>query len=112
MNKKRELDVNAFVQRTAKVYGWEVQPDKTFLDELVEGLEKNLERLGYLQCPCRLSWDDRTKDRDIICPCTYAAADIDEYGHCFCALFCSSEFIKKGLEPTSIPERRPEHLYP
>ncbi len=112
MSKTKKIDVNEFVERVATSYAWVLQPDKTFLQELVEGLETNLERLGYLQCPCRLSWDDRTKDRDIICPCIYASDDIAEYGHCFCALFCSPEFIAKGLEPTSIPERRPEHLFP
>ncbi len=61
----------------------------------------NLQRLGYYQCPCRLSWDDRTKDQDIICPCVYAHDDIAEFGHCFCSLYLSEEFDRSGEEPAA-----------
>lgn len=109
---KSKVNVREFVYKTAKYKGWEVLGEGEFLDSLIEGLESNLERLGYLQCPCRLSWDDREKDRDIICPCVYAQEDIDQWGHCFCSLFLSSEFALKGEEPSSIPERRDESLFP
>ena len=111
-NDKTREQVKQFAQKAAGKHGWEVQPDQDFLNAVLDGLLSNLQRLGYYQCPCRYSWDDRVKDRDIICPCSYAAEDIAEYGHCFCALFLSPEFIASGKEPGSIPERRPEELYP
>lgn len=112
MPERGTIDVNRFVHTVAARYGWELNRDAEFLGSLVEGLQANLERLGYLQCPCRLSWDKREKDQDIICPCVYAEADIAEYGHCFCSLYLSSEFAATESEPVSIPERRPMHLYP
>ena len=107
-----KIDVAQFTRNVAKANSWVLNQDKEFLDSLIEGLEMNLDRLGYLQCPCRLSWDDRAKDRDIICPCIYAKEDIKEYGHCFCSLFLSEEFDQEHNEPQSIPERRPAHLFP
>lgn len=109
---RSHMDVRQFVHNVADKRQWKLNRDEDFLDMLVEGLQANLERLGYLQCPCRLSWDDRQKDKDIICPCVYAADDIAEYGHCFCSLFFSSDYDFDTQEPSSIPERRPEHLGP
>lgn len=104
--------VRSFVHKAADRKGWKVVADETLLGDLVEGLHANVERLGYLQCPCRDSWDDREKDRDIICPCDYAEADIREYGHCYCSLFQSEAFYESGREPAGIPERRPEEKFP
>lgn len=112
MPEHRKIDVARFVRNTALRRGWELNRDEEFLGSLIEGLEANLGRLGYLQCPCRLSWDDRVKDRDIICPCAYAEADIAEHGHCFCSLFLSHACAESNEEPSSIPERRPAELFP
>lgn len=111
-HEKSGVDVARFVRNVATKQHWQLNADKEFVEMLKEGLESNLERLGYLQCPCRLSWDDRERDKDIICPCTYAVDDIDEYGHCFCSLFFAHDYDFARNEPTSIPERRPEHLFP
>jgi ferredoxin-thioredoxin reductase catalytic subunit len=107
-----QIDVAQFVHNVAKRRNWQLPADSDFLSMLIEGLEGNLERLGYLQCPCRLSWDDKEKDKDIVCPCIYAEADIAEYGHCYCSLFFSSDYDTANEEMVSIPERRPQHLFP
>ena len=112
MHEGKQIDVARFVDNVAKKKGWRLNRDAEFLQSLIEGLQANLERLGYLQCPCRLSWDDREQDKDILCPCIYAIEDIAEFGHCFCSLFLSPEFAELGEEPASIPERRPEQLFP
>jgi ferredoxin-thioredoxin reductase catalytic subunit len=104
--------VKIFTLKAAQSKGWVLNPDQDFLESLQEGLLDNLKELGYYQCPCRMSWDQKQKDRDIICPCTYSVADIKEYGHCYCALFLSQEFLDSGKEPGSIPERRPQELFP
>lgn len=106
------MNVSQFVENVASRRGWVLNKDQDFLSMLVEGLEANYARLGYLQCPCRLSWDDREKDKDIVCPCIYAQADIDEYGHCYCSLFFDAEYDFTDNDPTSIPERRPENFFP
>ncbi|MFQ3621639.1 MAG: ferredoxin-thioredoxin reductase catalytic domain-containing protein [Spirochaetales bacterium] len=101
-----------FVERVAEHNGWKVNPDTLFVQTLLEGLTTNRSRFGYYLCPCRETAGSRDKDRDVICPCVYSAADIAEYGHCYCALFFSQEFYISGKPYNPIPERRPEELIP
>jgi len=110
--KRTVQDVRNFAEAVASRNSWVVNGEREFTDTILAGLLTNLENLGYYQCPCRVSWDERDKDRDIICPCDYSAADVKEFGHCYCALFLSPEFAASGREPGSIPERRPDELYP
>jgi ferredoxin-thioredoxin reductase catalytic subunit len=51
--------------------------------DLVRGLTDNKERYGYMLCPCRLSGGSREADLDVICPCDYRDADLDEYDTCY-----------------------------
>ncbi|MCG8452664.1 MAG: ferredoxin:thioredoxin reductase [Spirochaetales bacterium] len=101
-----------FVKRAARHYRWKLQSDPGFLDQVTAGLELNRTRYGYYLCPCREGWANKRKDRDITCPCDYAEEDILDYGHCYCGLFCSQEFVASGQLVGPIPDRRPEHLYP
>lgn len=107
-----EQAVRTFIEKAAQKKGWKVLKEQEMLGDLVSGLQANVERYGYLQCPCRDSWGERDKDRDIICPCDYAEADINEYGHCYCGLYQSVSFHSTGKEPSAIPERRPDELFP
>jgi ferredoxin-thioredoxin reductase catalytic chain len=105
-------DVKDYTAKIAASRGWVLNQNEEFLESIQLGLLKNAQRLGYYQCPCRDSWDDREKDSDIICPCEYSAADIEEFGQCFCGLFLDDDFEESGSEPESIPERRPRELFP
>lgn len=84
-----------------------LNPDKSFTDDLIDGLLVNEERYGYQNCPCRLSANNKEEDRDIICPCYYRDADVAEFGNCYCALFVSKEVVEGKQKTRSIPERRP-----
>ena len=87
--------------------GYHLNPDIAFAGELVQSLLVNKQRYGYRVCPCRLASGNREDDRDIICPCDYRDADIEEYGACYCALYVSGE-VKRGEKTAQcIPERRP-----
>lgn len=98
---------------TANHQGWRVNPNQSFSERLIEGLTKNFNRYGYYQCPCRDSWaGDQEKDSDIVCPCAYCIADLEEYGHCLCGLFLSAEFVETGKAMRPIPERRHEGRFP
>jgi ferredoxin-thioredoxin reductase catalytic chain len=91
----------------AKTNGCYLNPDRDFLQNLLEGLKANEERYGYPSCPCRLASGKFDFDRDIICPCDYRDPDVAEYGCCYCALFVRKD-VFEGKNPTrSIPERRP-----
>ena len=94
----------------AEKQGWFLHPDEEFLDNLIEGLKVNFNRYGYFSCPCRMASGEKEKDKDIICPCDYCRPDQEDYGHCYCGLYCTPEFYEKGEMPSAIPERRPEEL--
>jgi ferredoxin-thioredoxin reductase catalytic chain len=103
---KSPEDARQFMRAVANHQGWALNPDDAFLSDLAEGLARNYNAYGYYLCPCRDGDNDREADHDIICPCDYARADIDEYGHCFCGLFLSREFASGDRTPRPIPERR------
>lgn len=91
----------------AKTYGYYLNPDQNFLNDLLNGLKRNEERYGYPSCPCRLASGNFDFDRDIICPCDYRDPDIQEFGACYCALYVRKDVFegKASLQP--VPERRP-----
>lgn len=91
----------------ARSRGYYLNPDLQFLENLLEGLEQNEERYDYPSCPCRISSGTFEVDRDIICPCDYRDADVEEYGYCYCALYVRKD-VSEGKTPIRpIPERRP-----
>lgn len=108
MEKTKSLDdVRLYVEKTAGRLNWKLIENGDILESLVRGLRDNFVRYGYYNCPCRDSQNDRSLDRDIICPCIYAReADVEEFGQCYCALFFKPDFDQsKGYR--MIPERRP-----
>jgi ferredoxin-thioredoxin reductase catalytic subunit len=92
----------------ARTYGYYLNPDQTFLNDLLEGLKKNEERYGYSSCPCRLATGNLELDRDIICPCDYRDPDVAEFGTCYCALYMRKDLFEGRTPITPIPERRPK----
>ena len=94
------------LKREGEAAGYYLNPDVEFVLDLMEGLLTNEERYGYWACPCRLADGIREKDLDIICPCDYRDADLDEYGACYCALYVSEEVAQGEKEALPVPERR------
>ena len=91
----------------AESRGYHLNPDEEFAGALAEGLLVNEGRFGYMSCPCRLASGDAVRDLDIVCPCDYRDADLDEWGACYCALYVSQDVLDGRKETGSIPERRP-----
>ncbi len=87
--------------------GYYFNKNKDLVFELLEALILNKERYGYMACPCRLACGEREKDKDIICPCEYRAADLEEFEACYCGLYVSETIDNKEMVSQSIPERRP-----
>jgi ferredoxin-thioredoxin reductase catalytic chain len=108
VKKSKKVDeVSVYVDRIARNYNWKLNTNEEMLNYLLIGLANNFNRLGYYNCPCRDSQQDKRLDQDIICPCVYAReADVEEYGHCYCALFFRKD-IDMTQEIRMIPERRP-----
>ena len=71
------------LDREAEEGGYHLNPDAAFTKDLVRGILVNDKRYGYWSCPCRLASGDEQEDLDIICPCDYRDADLEEYGACY-----------------------------
>jgi ferredoxin-thioredoxin reductase catalytic subunit len=80
--------------------------------ELLEALLVNKKRYGYMACPCRLASGRRESDQDILCPCEYRPADIEEYGSCYCNLYVSKDWNEGKRPNVHVPERRPPEKLP
>lgn len=91
----------------SKTYGYYLNPNAEFLQDLLEGLKQNEERYGYPSCPCRIATGKLELDRDIICPCDYRDPDVAEYGTCYCALYLRKDLYEGTAPIVPIPERRP-----
>jgi ferredoxin-thioredoxin reductase catalytic chain len=105
-----QADIDLLYQRLdreAEGAGYHLNPDTEFTEELIRSLLVNEERYGYWACPCRLASGTKYEDLDIICPCDYRDADIEEHGACYCALYVSQDVLDGKLQVGSIPERRP-----
>jgi ferredoxin-thioredoxin reductase catalytic subunit len=106
MAPKTAAEVDRFTAMVAAKQGWRLTADASFYADLADGLRVNWERYGYFLCPCRDTAGGRAADADIVCPCRYAAADVAEYGHCFCSLYQSPEFAASGKPAAGIADRR------
>lgn len=95
------------LKKEAEDYGYHLNPDIEFTKELIRSLLINEKRYGYWACPCRLASGIKEKDLDIICPCDYRDADLNQFGSCFCALYVSGDVVEGKKKVGSIPERRP-----
>ncbi len=113
MTEQREISADEIdrlhqkLNREAESAGYHLNPDVPFTRELVKGLIINENRYGYWACPCRLASGKKEEDLDIICPCDYRDADVNEHDACYCALYVSWPVLKGGKKVHPVPERRP-----
>jgi ferredoxin-thioredoxin reductase catalytic subunit len=98
------------MKKNAKDNGYSLCPDTQLFNDLVDGLVTNTIRYGYGSCPCRIASGVKKYDIDIICPCEYRDADVDEFGMCYCGLFVNDEIKNNPSQMRSIPERRPHEI--
>jgi len=109
MNEIKKVDVENLYKRLnkeAESSGYHLNPDSGLTKDLIKGLLVNEKRYGYWSCPCRLASGKKDDDIDIICPCDYRDADLNDYGSCYCALYVSKDVLNGKKQFGSIPERR------
>jgi ferredoxin-thioredoxin reductase catalytic chain len=94
------------LKKYAESQGIQLNKDREYVLEILEGLLTNESRYGYRSCPCRLAAGIREKDADIICPCAYRNPDLEEYGSCYCRLYVSTEWNEEKIDHGKVPERR------
>ena len=95
------------LDKEAEEGGYHLNPDKEFVKNLTKGLLTNVERYGYMACPCRLASGNKEEDLDLICACDYRDQDLVEYGACYCALYVDDDIRAGKKEANPIPDRRP-----
>jgi ferredoxin-thioredoxin reductase catalytic subunit len=95
------------MRQNAADNGYYLSSDKALLDSLIAGLATNENRYGYGSCPCRMAGGVKQYDVDIICPCEYRDADVNEFGMCYCGLFVNKTLHDDSSQMQPIPERRP-----
>jgi ferredoxin-thioredoxin reductase catalytic subunit len=100
------------LKKSQEPRGYYFNKDKELVFELLAGLILNKERYGYMSCPCRLASEEINRDADIICPCSYRAEDVEEYGSCYCSLYVSSPWNNGEIPHEYVPERRPSGKMP
>ncbi len=100
------LRLKARLEREAEAGGYHLNPDDEMVVSLMGGMVQNMERFGYMGCPCRLLEGDKFEDLDVICPCDYRDMDLFEYGACYCSLYVTRDVVDGKREVASIPERR------
>jgi len=98
------------MKRNAKENGYYLCPDTQLFIDLIDGLATNTGRYGYGSCPCRVASGIEKYDVDIICPCEYRDADVDEFGMCYCGLFVNEKIQNNPSQMEPIPERRPHEI--
>lgn len=99
-----------YVKNDAEENEYYLCPEDDLLENLIEGLVENFERYGYPSCPCRAASGKKRYDVDIICPCEYRDADVNEHGMCYCGLFVSEDVKEDPSKLGPIPERRPQEI--
>ncbi len=102
-------DMFAEMMKIADEEGYLFNPDSVELNDILDGLWENEHRYGYPSCPCRIAKGVLADDMDMICPCNYRDADVEEYGCCLCVLYVSDDWATRKHDP--IPERRPQEYY-
>jgi len=100
-------EMKSWVEKKCREDGYYPCPDESLYENLLDGLATNINRYGYRACPCRIASGSKTYDGDIICPCEYRDADIEEFGMCFCGLFVDENIKDNPNKMAPIPERRP-----
>lgn len=69
-----------------------LNPDKKFVDMLLDGIIRNREKYGLGYCPCRVLSGDKKKDLELVCPCNFFVHSTwvdpkDGRSRCWCGLF-------------------------
>jgi ferredoxin-thioredoxin reductase catalytic subunit len=107
---RSKQDILEYHKANAEKNGYYLTPDTELLDDLIGGLAANEERYGYGSCPCRISSGIKDYDSDMICPCEYRDADVNEFGMCYCCLYVSKDVKEDPSKMGPVEERRPVEI--
>ncbi len=82
---------DSWIRRHANNKGWSVNPRWMVYTNLRLWLSDCEAMYGRRYCPCFEPSGDVELDRKLVCPCSFAQAEIDSVGWCHCTLFGRSD---------------------
>jgi ferredoxin-thioredoxin reductase catalytic subunit len=85
--------VRKFVETYVKKGKYTLYPEPEVVENVIEGLARNLDEHGKMYCPCADVEESKQKGSEMVCPCSPHHADIERQGYCDCALFASHDFV-------------------
>lgn len=94
------------IRAYAEANGYMRNPNDTAFMGIVYRLLKNIDDYGYPFCPCRplkkvagaTQEQIYSMNKDKICPCIYAKAEIEARGCCLCGLFWSKSKVDEYIK--------------
>jgi ferredoxin-thioredoxin reductase catalytic subunit len=67
---------------------FELNPDKSHMEAVIDGVLENEKAYGLKYCPCRIRTGDFEKDLELLCPCNFTAQEkYASQSECWCGLF-------------------------
>jgi len=67
---------------------FELNPDRSHVDAVLDGVLTNEKRYGVKFCPCRIVTGDFNKDVELLCPCNFTFQEkYKTQAECWCGLF-------------------------
>jgi len=67
---------------------FELNPDKSHMGAVIDGVLENEKKYGLKYCPCRIRTGDFEKDLELLCPCNFRSQEkYRTQGECWCGLF-------------------------
>jgi ferredoxin-thioredoxin reductase catalytic subunit len=88
--KMDEVDFVQAIERFVVGNEFQVNPDKSKVNTLLEGIFNCEKNHGMKYCPCRLIAKNFEEDLKLVCPCNFRIHDTykdKEDGECWCGLF-------------------------
>lgn len=87
--------VRKFVDAYVKKGPYVLYPAPEVVENVIEGLARNLEEHGRMYCPCADVEASKQRGAEMVCPCTPHHEDVARQGYCDCALFASPAFVAR-----------------
>jgi ferredoxin-thioredoxin reductase catalytic subunit len=89
---------DAWIRKYARLKGLSVNPHWMFYTNLKIWIAESEKTFGKRYCPCFEPGTDAEVNRKLICPCAYAAEEIEKTGTCHCVLFGKGELGEAGFK--------------
>ena len=81
-------DLRAIFKEFSEGHEFELNPDESHLNMVLDGVLTNEKNVGLKYCPCQLRSGDFEEDLKLLCPCNFKMQETyRNEGRCWCGLF-------------------------